>query len=156
MPPVDILAPFGGRVIALADVPDPVFSGEVMGGGLAIDPAPDAGQLTVVAPCVGLVSKVFPGGHGIALETAGGALLVHLGIDTVELKGAGLHPVISEGFSVAPGTPMVEVNAAEIRAKGVSLVSPIVGISGQRIELVATPGSTIRAGEPLFRLHPAP
>ena len=155
MQPVLVLAPFAGRVVALADIPDPVFSGEIMGGGLAVDPAPGVERVAVVAPCDGRVAKVFPGGHGIALETAAGPLLVHLGIDTVGLKGAGLDPVVSEGSQVASGAPLVHLDAAAIRASGLSLASPLVGIGGQRIEPLAAPGSTIRAGEPLFRLHPA-
>jgi len=155
MQPVEILAPFDGRVVALADVPDPVFAGEIMGAGLAVDPDPAAAAIVALAPCTGSVAKLFPGGHGIALETAAGPLLVHLGIDTVALKGEGLRPVVTEGARVAPGTPLTEIDAAAIRAKAVALVSPIVGIGGQRVEPLATPGSTIRAGEPLFRLHPA-
>ena len=76
--------PVEGTVVALADVPDAMFAQGTMGPGLAIDPAGD----TVVAPAAGTVASVFPTGHAIGLALDDGTeLLIHIGIDTVGMKG---------------------------------------------------------------------
>jgi len=151
---VTILAPFAGRVVALADLPDPVFAQGIMGGGIALDPEVVA-QVTALAPCAGSVAKVFPGGHGVAIESAAGPILLHLGLDTVALKGVGLTPLVGEGDTITAGQPLVELDAEGIRAGGTSLLTPIVAIGGQRVELLAPAGGQIRAGEPLFTVYPA-
>jgi len=151
---VTILAPFAGRVVAFADLPDPVFAQGIMGAGIALDPE-EVVSVTALAPCAGSVAKVFPGGHGIAIESAAGPLLLHLGIETVALKGVGLTALVKDGDQVVAGQPLVELAAASIRVGGTSLLTPIVAIGGQRVEQLAAPGAQVRAGEPLIVVHPA-
>lgn len=152
--PVTILAPFAGRVVAFADLPDPVFAQGIMGAGIALDPE-EVASVTALAPCAGSVAKLFPGGHGIAIESAAGPLLLHLGLDTVALKGVGLTALVGDGDQLVAGQPLVEMAAASIRAGGTSLLTPIVAIGGQRVEQLAALGAQVRAGEPLFVVHPA-
>lgn len=152
--PVTILAPFAGRVVAFADLPDPVFAQGIMGDGVALDPE-EVANVTALAPCDGSVAKVFPGGHGVAIESAAGPILLHLGLDTVALRGDGLTALISDGDQILAGQPLVELAAATIRAGGTSLVTPIVAIGGQRVEHLAAAGTPVRAGDPLLVVHPA-
>ncbi len=152
--PVTILAPFAGRLVAVADLPDPVFAQGIMGGGIAIDPE-EVPLLTAASPCAGSVAKLFPGGHGVAIESAAGPILLHLGLDTVALKGVGLTALVGDGDPIVAGQPLVELAAASIRAGGTSLLTPIVAIGGQRVELVAAVGGQVQAGEPLLIVYPA-
>lgn len=149
-----ILAPFAGRVVALADLPDRVFAQGILGDGVAIDPE-EVSRVTALAPCDGSVAKVFPGGHGVAIESAAGPILLHLGLDTVSLRGVGLKALVGDGDQIAAGQPLVELAASSIRAGGTSLVTPIVAIGGQRVEHLAAAGIQVRAGDPLLVVHPA-
>ena len=151
---VTLLAPFAGRVVPLADLPDPVFAQALMGPGVALDPA-DAEVLVAHAPCSGRVAKLFPGGHGVAIESAAGAILLHLGLDTVALKGAGLSARVGDGDRIEVGQPLVELQAAHIRAGGTSLLTPIVAIEGQRVELLVPEGGQVQAGDPLLSVYPS-
>lgn len=151
---VTLLAPFAGRVVPLSDLPDPVFAQGIMGGGVAIDPE-EVPILTAASPCSGSVAKVFPGGHGVAIESAAGPILLHLGLETVALKGVGLTSLVGDGDQIVAGQPLVELAASSIRAGGISLLTPIVAIGGQRVELLATVGGQVRAGEPLFTVFSA-
>ncbi len=152
--PVTILAPFAGRVVAFADLPDPVFAQGIMGDGVALDPEAVA-SVTALAPCAGSVAKVFPGGHGIAIESSAGPILLHLGLDTVALKGVGLKSLVGDGDQILAGQPLVQLAASSIRAGGTSLLTPIVAIGGQRVDHLAAVGTLVRAGDPLAVVHPA-
>lgn len=151
---VTLLAPFAGRIVPLADLPDPVFAQALMGLGVALDPADDE-VLVAHAPCSGRVAKLFPGGHGVAIESAAGAILLHLGLDTVALKGAGLSARVGDGDRIEVGQPLVELQAAHIRAGGTSLLTPIVAIEGQRVELLVPEGGQVQAGDPLLSVYPS-
>jgi glucose-specific phosphotransferase system IIA component len=140
--------------VAFADLPDPVFAQGIMGAGIALDPA-EVASVTALAPCAGSVAKLFPGGHGIAIESAAGPLLLHLGLDTVVLKGVGLKALVVDGDQIVAGQPLVELAASSIRAGGTSLLTPIVAIGGQRVEHLSAAGAQVRAGDPLMVVHPA-
>jgi glucose-specific phosphotransferase system IIA component len=94
-----VLAPLPGRVVALADVPDPVFAQQMVGSGVAIEPARGQGPLTVVAPISGKILKLHPHAFVIFGEKATG-VLVHIGIDTVKLEGDGFTLIAAEGDTV--------------------------------------------------------
>ncbi|HOW95646.1 MAG TPA: PTS glucose transporter subunit IIA, partial [Mycolicibacterium fallax] len=89
-----VLAPVSGRAVALADVPDPVFSQGMVGWGAAVQPR--AGLVDALAPVDGKLVRLMP--HAYVVLTPGGVgLLVHLGLDTVALDGAGFTPLASQG-----------------------------------------------------------
>ena len=149
-----LVAPIAGIVRDLADVPDPVFSGRLMGSGAAIEP--DEGPLlTAYAPCSGVIAKLFPGGHAMVIEGPFGPVLLHFGIDTVELHGEGLRPTVAEGDRVIASAPLVEIEVAALRGRGVNLISPVIGIAGQTVKLLAPLGARVAPGEPFLDLLPA-
>jgi glucose-specific phosphotransferase system IIA component len=100
-----LLAPMTGPVVPLANVPDPVFSGGMFGDGIGVDPL--EGKL--VAPCDGVVTHLARTGHALTLATAEGAeILLHIGIDTVELNGRGFTPKVAQGAQVRTGDLLIE------------------------------------------------
>lgn len=143
-----VLAPCPGRVLAMADVPDPVFAGEMVGPGIAIDPAP--GLTTVVSPIRGKVVKVHP--HAFVVLGPGGVgVLVHLGINTVRLEGAGFEVHTSEGAAVEAGDPMVTWDPATITGEGISTIVPVVVMDAQKGSVSsALVGGDVTTGEELF------
>ncbi len=120
----DILAPCPGRVLRLSEVPDPVFASEMVGPGVAIDPAIDPAPTTVVSPIAGKVIKLHP--HAFVVLGDGVGVLVHLGINTVRLEGAGFEVLIEQGASVEAGTPIVTWDPSTIEGDGLSTLVPVV------------------------------
>ncbi len=152
MAALTVLAPVAGSVRALADVDDPVFSGEIVGPGLAVQPDPDAGR-AVVAPVAGTVAKLHP--HAFVLLAEGGrGVLVHLGINTVQLGGEGFTLHVAEGDVVEQGQLLVEWDPAAVEAGGRSAICPVIGLEAQPDSLtrLAEPGTTVAAGDPLLSL----
>lgn len=145
-----ILAPVAGRVVAMTDVDDPVFAGELVGPGLAIDPARDA-PAEVVAPVDGTVAKLHA--HAFVIETADGrGVLVHLGINTVQLGGEGFTLLVAEGDAVRAGQVLVTWGPAAVEAGGRSPVCPVVALDAQpgTLERRTQPGDTVTAGAPFL------
>ena len=142
-----VSAPVAGTVVALADVPDPVFAQQIVGSGIAIDP--ERAESTVVAPADGRLLKLHP--HAFVLLTAEGkGLLVHLGIDTVQLEGAGFALLVAEGDDVTAGTPIVRWNPGEIEAGGRSPVVPVVVMDSAPDSVQAAATGTVRVGDEIF------
>jgi sugar PTS system EIIA component len=128
---LDVLSPVPGRVIELAEVPDPIFAQAMVGPGLAVDPDRGA-PVTAVAPVAGRLVKLHP--HAFVLQTDDGAgVLTHLGIDTVQLAGEGFELHVAEGDTVAAGDPVVTWDPAAVEAGGRSPVVPVIALE-------ATPG----------------
>ena len=147
----EVLAPCAGRVVALADVPDPVFAEEMVGPGLAIEPAP--GPATVVAPLSGTVVKVMP--HAFVVMGDGVGVLVHLGINTVRLAGTGFEVLSTQGADVAAGDPMVRWDPAslpeEVDGQPLSPVVPVVVMDAPRGSVRSDlAGTLVVAGDLLF------
>jgi sugar PTS system EIIA component len=118
-----VIAPVGGRAVALPDVPDPVFSQGMVGYGAAVDP-PHA-VVDVVSPVAGTVRRVMP--HAFVVVTADGVgVLVHLGLDTVGLAGVGFTGHAVEGDQVAAGQIVVTYDVPAIVAAGLQPVIPVV------------------------------
>ncbi|WP_336630401.1 MULTISPECIES: glucose PTS transporter subunit IIA [unclassified Microbacterium] len=146
-------APIAGTVVPLADVADPIFSGGLIGPGVAI--APDSGR--VVAPVAGTVVAAPASGHAIGLRADDGTeLLIHVGIDTVTLQGRHFTAHAAQGERVEAGQLLLEFDAAAITAAGHSLLTPVIVTnlgSDQRVDLGA-PGPAAE-GDPLFTVRPA-
>ena len=148
--PLIVLAPVAGTVRAMADVPDPVFAGEIVGPGLAIDPSRN-GVLDVVAPVAGKIMKLHP--HAFVILADGGrGALVHLGLDTVQLGGVGFTLHVAEGETVAAGDVVVSWNPADIEAGGRSPICPVVALQGkpEAVTGLVAVGTIVTPGEPLF------
>jgi len=143
-----LASPFTGKVVLLEEVADDVFSQRVMGDGVAVLPS----EGRVVAPVAGTVGKLFEGGHGFAIETPDGLqVLVHVGLETVHLKGDGFTVKTNEGDEVAAGDEMVTVDLDRMREFGIDMVSPVVVISGQDVTVRAS--DEVSAGDPLLETH---
>src|SRR6478752_4804841 len=98
-------APLSGVVYPLERIPDPVFAQKLVGDGLSIDPT----DSVLIAPCAGEVIQLHPAFHAVTLRAAGGVeVLMHIGIDTVNLKGAGFTPRTKIGDRVETGAPLIE------------------------------------------------
>jgi glucose-specific phosphotransferase system IIA component len=148
----DVLAPCPGRVIPLTETPDPVFAGEMVGPGVAIDPEP--GDTTVVSPIAGRIVKIHP--HAFVVLSADGVgVLVHLGINTVRLDGRGFEVLAEEGSTVAAGAPMVRWDPATIQGDDMSPIVPVVAMDRAKGSVPAPPeGARTSAGDVLFTIEP--
>ncbi|HEX2314010.1 MAG TPA: PTS glucose transporter subunit IIA [Thermomonospora sp.] len=120
-----VLAPVSGRVVGLAGVPDPVFAQAMVGPGTAVDPERVPGE--AIAPVTGTVVKMHPHAY-VVVDAQGHGVLVHLGVDTVQLKGQGFELLAAEGDRVEAGRPLVRWNPAEIEAGGRSPVTAVVAL----------------------------
>ena len=143
-----VFAPVPGRVVKMADVPDPVFAASLVGPGAAVDPI--RSRHRAVAPVGGRIVKLHP--HAFVVVTQDGrGVLVHLGIDTVQLKGEGFTLLAAEGDEVAAGAPVVEWDPAAVEAGGRSPLCPVVALDAAADALrLITDGGEITVGAELF------
>jgi PTS system glucose-specific IIA component len=151
---VNVLSPCPGTVVAMADVPDPVFAEEMVGPGVAIDPSVEAGgPTTVVSPIAGKVLKVLP--HAFVVLGDGVGVLVHLGINTVRLEGEGFEVLATQGDEVAAGDPMITWDPSTLPTsvgdQAVSPVVPVVLMDGAKGSVTSDAiGGSVAAGDLLF------
>jgi sugar PTS system EIIA component len=149
-------APLSGQVVSLADVPDPVFAGQIVGSGVAIEPEDGAREVLVVSPVAGRVAKVHP--HALAIaDSSGAGVLVHLGIDTVRMKGEGFTLHVADGDELELGSRVITFDPTAVRAAGYSAVCPVVvlGSPADSAKAAVDVGSTVAAGDELFSWAPA-
>jgi PTS system beta-glucosides-specific IIC component len=150
----EILSPLAGRVVALGDVPDPVFGKGIMGPGIAVEPSGN----TAYAPGSGTVIAAQPTGHayGILLDT-GVEILIHVGLDTVKLKGEGFDVHVAKGDRVEAGTPLVTFDRNVIEAAGYPLITPIIVLNAKKFGGVEmADAGEVAVGEPIITVVPAP
>lgn len=145
-----LLSPLSGRALPLSDSPDPAFAAGMIGDGLAIDP--DIGELR--APCAGVVAGAHASGHAVTVRSDNGAdVLIHLGVDTVNLSGAGFTAHVREGQRVAAGDKLISFDIAAIRPKVTSMVSMIVVANGDAFSVSHdVKGGKVHFGDPLLTL----
>ena len=152
--PVRLVAPVSGEVVALTDVPDQVFAEEIVGPGLAIEPRSAAGgtDTVVQAPVDGTIGSLYP--HAFAIETADErTVLVHLGIDTVTLRGEGFDLHVATGDQVTVGQHLITWDPDAVAAAGMSTVCVVIALQGDPadIDKVAVPGQQVRRGDEIAR-----
>jgi multiphosphoryl transfer protein len=140
-----LLAPFSGPMVPLADVPDPVFADGMFGDGIGIDPL----EGVLLAPCDGVITHLARTHHAVTLRTSQGAeILVHIGIDTVELAGKGFTPKVEQGASVRAGQVLIEFDADYVAQHAPSLVSVIAVANSDAFEVIDRAGrGMLKAGE---------
>lgn len=147
---LEVLSPLAGRVVAFDDVPDPVFSGRLIGPGLAVDPARVPGEVVVLAPIPGRVSKIRPHAFVITADDSR-SVLVHLGLDTVGLEGRGFTVHREEGAEVRAGDPIITWSPARVERDGFNPVVPIVALDAGQTDLaLAAPGTAVAPGDALI------
>jgi PTS system beta-glucosides-specific IIC component len=118
-----VAAPVSGKVIALSDVADEAFSSGALGQGLAIEPS----EGKVYAPVDGEITTFFPTGHAVGITSDNGIeILIHVGMDTVELNGKGFTPKKKQGDKVKKGDLLLEVDLDAVKAAGKPTVTPVI------------------------------
>ncbi len=144
-----LVAPMQGWVSPLSEVPDPVFSGKLLGDGVAIDPV----GATVRAPCDGLITSSAK--HAVTLRAENGAeILIHVGLETVALHGQGFVSEVREGKSVRTGDPLLRFDLEFLAANAKSLISPIVLTNGDDFAIVrCNPDRETAVGEFLMEIR---
>ncbi|HEX3758535.1 MAG TPA: phosphoenolpyruvate--protein phosphotransferase [Kofleriaceae bacterium] len=157
MNPVVLVAPLAGRVVLLDEVPDPAFAQGMIGDGVAIDPAAGTAPYELCAPCDGTVVTVHRARHACTLRADNGAeILLHIGVDTVELRGEGFRVLVADGQRVRAGDPLIRVDRAVVARKARSLVTPVVLVGGDGLAVVErAAGRAVAAGAFLMAVGPA-
>ena len=113
----EVLAPVAGRVRPLSEAPDPVFAAEMVGAGVAIDPS--GGRAEAVSPVSGTLVKLHPHAY-VVVTDEGTGVLVHLGIDTVKLGGAGFELLVEEKSRVEAGQPVTSWDPTDVAGRDLS------------------------------------
>ncbi|TKI05460.1 N-acetylglucosamine-specific PTS transporter subunit IIBC [Martelella alba] len=142
---VSLVSPLTGEIVPLEQVPDEGFASKAVGEGVAVRPT----DKLVVAPGSGTVVKMFGTHHAFCLETDNGAeVVVHIGIDTVNLQGQGFTCLVDEGARVAQGQPILELDLDFLNANARSLISPVVITNMEQFGgISAAAGGLVIAGE---------
>lgn len=125
-----LVAPISGQLFPIEQVPDPVFAQKMVGDGISIDPTSQC----LVAPCNGEVIQLHASSHAVTLKTDSGLeVLMHIGLDTVMLRGQGFTPKVTVGDRVATGQPLIEFEADYIATHARSLLTQIVITNPDRV-----------------------
>ncbi|MBB4933865.1 PTS system glucose-specific IIA component/PTS system N-acetylglucosamine-specific IIA component [Lipingzhangella halophila] len=147
---LSVCSPVSGIATELAEVPDPVFARGLVGPGIAVTPGSEPHD--VVAPIDGAVVKLHAHAFVVA-DDQGRGVLVHLGIDTVRLDGAGFEILLDgagERQRVRAGTPMVRWNPADVVARGHSAAVPVVALDAAEGAVTQAATGEVTRGEQLF------
>ncbi|WP_295437538.1 phosphoenolpyruvate--protein phosphotransferase [uncultured Thiodictyon sp.] len=143
MQTIELKAPLDGVILPLEQVPDPVFAQKMVGDGVSIDPL----SQVLVAPCAGVVTNVHRAGHAVTLTTPTGVeLMMHIGLDTVNLKGEGFTPKVVAGQTVAAGDALIAFDADFLATHAKSLLTQIVVTNGERVAAYHPASGLVRAG----------
>ncbi len=147
---IEIVSPLKGRIVKLSDVKDEAFSSGALGKGVAVEPE----EGVLYAPADGTISALFPTGHAIGLTTeTGPELLMHVGMDTVQLDGKGFKAFVAAGDSVKQGQKLLEFDIKLIQGEGYSLVTPVLVTNSDDFEAVTPSSETqVRAGDLLLSI----
>ncbi|MCM2533893.1 PTS glucose transporter subunit IIA [Neobacillus pocheonensis] len=120
---LQIYTPVNGKIIPLEEVPDPVFSEKLMGEGIAIIPT----KGNIYAPVEGAIIQIAPTKHAIGILAKGGTeILIHVGLETVSLKGKGFNVLVNVGDKISSGQLLIETDWEYISTNAKSTVIPIV------------------------------
>ncbi|MBU5266545.1 PTS sugar transporter subunit IIA [Virgibacillus proomii] len=130
-----IYAPLNGEIVPLEEVPDPVFNQKMMGEGIAI--IPSEGKL--LSPIDGKVVQIPETKHAIGLTTNDGTeVLIHVGLETVSLKGEGFELKVAAGDTVTKGQPLMEIDLDYIKQHASSIITPIIITNSNERKLTFT------------------
>ncbi|SDU76092.1 MULTISPECIES: phosphoenolpyruvate--protein phosphotransferase [Pseudomonas fluorescens group] len=142
-------APLSGPVLTLANVPDAVFASGAMGDGIAIDPLND----TLYSPCAGVIIHVARSSHAVTVRADNGAeILLHLGLDTVELNGEGFAMLVKESDRVSLGQPLLRYDLDKVGQQCKSLVSLLILTNSADFQVRPITVKTVKVGEPLLHI----
>lgn len=126
-----IVAPLTGKIVSIEEVPDPTFSQKMMGDGIAIEPS----EGVVVSPVDGEIVQFFHTKHAIGIQSESGAeILIHVGLETVNMNGEGFEGYVNVGDKVKAGDKLLSFDLDLIKEKAASTVTPIVITNGDAVE----------------------
>ena len=146
---IELAAPVAGEAVPIAQVNDPTFSEEILGKGIAIRPA----GCEIVAPCDGTVEMMFDTGHAVSLTSAQGAeVLIHVGLETVKLKGAHYTTHAANGDQVKKGQLLISFDREAIAADGYDTITPIVICNSDQFSQVECRTGGVQAGDTILTL----
>lgn len=145
----ELVSPLSGKVLALSDIEDAAFSSGALGHGVAIEPS--EGKL--LAPVSGTVSALFPTNHAIGITTESGAeILMHIGMDTVQLEGKHFTAHTTQGEYVKKGQLLIEFDIEQIKKAGKPLTTPVVVTNHKEYSLQLTNQKQVKTGSQLMKL----
>ena len=149
-PAVELVAPVSGTVIPLEKVEDEAFNSGALGNGCAINPT--IGE--VYAPCDGVISVVPDTIHAVGITADNGAeVLIHVGMNTVELKGKGFEMLVKEDQKIKQGDLLMKFDMDVIKGAGLPTVTPVVVNNADEyasFDVVVAPGSEVKVGDKLI------
>jgi phosphocarrier protein FPr/phosphocarrier protein len=139
-----LTAPLSGVMVPLATVPDPVFAQKMVGDGISIDPISDE----LLAPLPGKVTQLHRANHAATITGESGLqVLLHIGLDTVMLRGEGFTPLVKEGDMVATGQPLIRFDPLVVGAKAASLLTQMVIANGDLVTRYVPATGLVTAGK---------
>lgn len=140
---LELVAPLSGEVIDIAKVEDVTFSQKMLGDGIAIVPVD--GKL--VAPADGTIIQLFHTKHALGIDIKGLQLLIHVGMNTVELNGEGFTAHVAEGDKVKKGDLLLEIDLDLLREKGYPIETPVVITNMEDVKNLKVNAGTVAAGQ---------
>ena len=144
---LSLKAPLSGVLVPLETVPDPVFAQKMVGDGIAIDPT----SQTVVSPFDGTVATVHAAGHAVSIKSEEGIeVLIHVGIDTVKLRGAGFETLVKPDQKVKVGQDLISFQADDIAQKAKSLLTMVIFTNEELITKLQLSDGLVEAGDSVF------
>ena len=139
-----LLAPFSGVMVPLETVPDPVFAQKMVGDGISVDPTSNI----LLAPMTGKVTQIHSAKHAISLVASNGIeVLIHIGLDTVMLKGQGFTAKVKEGDIVDAGQALIEFDMDAVGRKALSLLTQMVITNGEKVSSYAPAKGLVVGGK---------
>lgn len=149
----ELVSPLAGELLPLLEVKDEVFSSGAMGEGVAVEPS----EGVLHAPADGKVVMTFPTGHAIGMKTSDGAeILMHIGMDTVNLQGHGFETLVAKGDEVKAGDELVKFDIDAIHAKGYVVTTPIVVTNSKDYEKITVVSQgKVKVGQEILDLEGA-
>lgn len=149
----ELVSPLAGELLPLSEVKDEVFSSGAMGEGVAVEPS----EGVLHAPADGKVVMTFPTGHAIGMKTSDGAeILMHIGMDTVNLQGHGFETLVAKGDEVKAGDELVKFDIDAIHAKGYVVTTPIVVTNSKDYEKITVVSQgNVKVGQGILDLEGA-
>ena len=144
-----ILAPVEGKVVPLSEVSDPTFSQEILGKGVAV-----IAKGRIVAPASGVLTVMFETKHAVSVTTDGGAeIIVHMGLDTVNLKGEHYTSYKKQGEHVKAGELLLEFDIDAIKEAGYDVITPIIVCNTPNYpDMVCHTGMEVKELDPIIEL----
>jgi len=146
----DIHAPVDGQVVALSSVNDEVFSQKLVGDGVAIVPMSN----TFFAPIDGIVSKIFITNHAYSIKSDKDIeVMVHIGLDTVNLEGKGFERLVEEGDRVNVGEGIIKVDLEYLKSQEKDIITPVIILEGSDVKTIEKIYNSVKAGDKIMEVH---